>query len=250
VGIDTDFKKNSGECHRLTLTNAERRELEFLEGFLTDDPGAIIFNAMLHEFHFPEILRSCYPVEDGAIATETLGKTLFGMAYFGINKFSDFRVLNFKGLELLVGAHSVPGEYAVRKLVNTIREADFVGDGVQPSIVEHLRLWEYDKRAIGSFKRQFIQVFKDKGIIEGKIVYGDGHFKPYWGDIRLSKGFLRTYGVIKGIYEFFAHDENGNAICSVNLPGDSNLLDGTDVVKKELVTALGEEYAKVMVVSS
>jgi hypothetical protein len=109
-----------------------------------------------------------------------------------INKFSDFRVLNFKGLELLVGAYSVPGEYAVRKLVNTIREADFVGDGVQPSIVENLRLWEYDKRAIGSFKRQFIQVFKDKGIIEGKIVYGDGHFKPYWGDIRLSKGFLRT----------------------------------------------------------
>jgi hypothetical protein len=36
----------------------------------------------------------------------------------------------------------------------------------------------------------------------------------------------------------------------VNLPGDSNLLDGTDFVKKKLVTALGEEYAKVMVVSS
>jgi hypothetical protein len=58
-----------------------------------------------------------------------------------INKFSDFRVLNFKGLELLVGSYAVPGEYAVRKLVNTIREADFVGDGVQPSIVENLRLW-------------------------------------------------------------------------------------------------------------
>jgi hypothetical protein len=36
----------------------------------------------------------------------------------------------------------------------------------------------------------------------------------------------------------------------VNLPGYSNLLDGTDFVKKELVAALGEEYAKVMVVSS
>jgi hypothetical protein len=32
----------------------------------------------------------------------------------------------------------------------------------------------------------------------------------------------------------------------VNLPGDSSLLDGTDFVKKEIVTALGEEYAKVM----
>jgi hypothetical protein len=36
-----------------------------------------------------------------------------------------------------------------------------------------------DKRAIGSFKRQFIQVFTDKGIREGKMVYVDGHFKPY-----------------------------------------------------------------------
>jgi hypothetical protein len=42
------------------------------------------------------------------------------------------------------------------------------------------------------------------------LFYVDGHFKPYWGDIRLAKGFSRTYSVIKGIYEFFAHDENGN----------------------------------------
>jgi hypothetical protein len=32
-----------------------------------------------------------------------------------------------------------------------------------------------------------------KGIIEGTIVYGDGHFKPYWGDIRIKKnGCLDT----------------------------------------------------------
>ena len=170
---------------------------------MTDDPGAVIFNAMLHEFRFPEILRSCYPVGNGAIATETLGHTLFGMAYFGINKFSDFRVLNFKGLELLVGSYSIPGEYAARKLVNTVKQADFVGEGLQPPIIENLRLWEYDKRVIGNFKRQFIKVFKDKGIIDGKIVYVDGHFKPYWGDVEIPKGFSRIYGVMKGIYEFF-----------------------------------------------
>lgn len=101
---------------------------------MTDDPGAIIFNALLYEFDYPEILRSCYPVEEGNVSTVTIGNTLFGMTYFGINKFSDFRVLNFKGLELLVGSYSVPGEYAVRKLVNTIKRADFVGEGVQPSI--------------------------------------------------------------------------------------------------------------------
>ena len=32
------------------------------------------------------------------------------------------------------------------------------------------------------------------------------------------------------------------------MPGDSDLLDGTDFVKKEIITALGDEYAKVMVV--
>lgn len=53
---------------------------------------------------------------------------------------------------------------------------------------------------------------------------------------------------MKGIYEFFGHDENGNAICSMNLPADSNLLDGTDFIKKEIIKALGAEHAKVMVV--
>jgi hypothetical protein len=32
------------------------------------------------------------------------------------------------------------------------------------------------------------------------------------------------------------------------MPGDSNLHDGTDFVKKEIITALGDEYANVMVV--
>jgi hypothetical protein len=53
---------------------------------------------------------------------------------------------------------------------------------------------------------------------------------------------------MNGIYEFFGHDVNGNAICSLNMPGDSDLLDGTDFVKKEIITALGDEYAKLMVV--
>lgn len=215
---------------------------------MTDDPGAIIFNALLHEFRFHEILSSCYPVEEGNISAVTIGNTLFGMAYFGINKFSDFRVLNFKGLELLVGSYSVPGEYAVRKLVNTIKQADCAGEGVQRSVIENLRLWVYDKRVIGTFRRQFIKAFKGKGVIDGKIVYVDGHFKPYWGAVEIPKGFSRTYGVMKGIYEFFGHDENGNAICSLNMPGDSDLLDGTDFVKREIITALGDEYAKVMVV--
>ncbi len=170
------------------------------------------------------------------------------MAYFGINKFSDFRVLNFKGLELLVGSYSVPGEYAVRKLVNTIKQADFVGEGIQPSIIDNLRLWDYDERVIGNFRRQFIKIFKEKGIIDGKIVFVDGHFKPYWGAVEIPKGFSRTYGVMKGIYEFFGHDVNGNAICSLNMPGDSDLHDGTDFVKKEIINALGDEYAKLMVV--
>jgi hypothetical protein len=88
----TPIKKKNfpDECRSLKLTNSQRRELEFREGFLTDDPGAIIFNAMLHEFRFPDILRSCYPVEKGDISTATIGNTLFGMVYFGINKFSDF----------------------------------------------------------------------------------------------------------------------------------------------------------------
>ena len=64
-------------------------------------------------------------------------------------------------------------------------------------------------------------------------MYVDGHFKPYWGAVEIPKGFSRTYGVMKGIYEFFWHDVNGNAICSMNLPGDSDLLDGTDFVKKK-----------------
>jgi hypothetical protein len=82
-------------------------------------------------------------------------------------------------LELLVGSYSVPGVYAVRKLVNLIKEADFASEGVQHSVIENLRLWDYDKRVIGSLRRQFIKIFKDKGIIDGKIVYVDGHFKPY-----------------------------------------------------------------------
>lgn len=32
--------------------------------------------------------------------------------------------------------------------------------------IKNLRLWEYDKRVIGSFRRQFIKVFKEKGLIE------------------------------------------------------------------------------------
>lgn len=215
---------------------------------MTDDPGAIIFNAMLKEFRFHEILSSCYPVEEGNLSAVTIGNTLFGMAYFGINKFSDFRVLNFKGLELLVGSYSVPGEYTVRRLVNMIKQADFAGEGVQRSIIENLRLWKYDKRVIGTFRRQFIKIFKDKGIIDGKIVFVDGHFKPYWGAVEIPKGFSRTHGVMKGIYEFFGHDVNGNAICSLNMPGDSDLHDGTDFVKQEIITALGDEYAKLMVV--
>jgi hypothetical protein len=215
---------------------------------LTDDPGAIIFNAMLHEFRFPDILHSCYPVEEGNISTPTIGNTLFGMVYFGINKFSDFRVLNFNGLELLVGSYSVPGEYTVRKLLDTIKQVDFTGEGMQLSVIENLRLWECDKRVIGTFRRQFIKVFKEKGLIDGKIVFVDGHFKPYLGAVEIPNGFSRTYGVMKGIYEFFGHDKNGNAICSLNMPDDSNLHDGTDFVKKEIITALGDEYANVIVV--
>ena len=82
------------------------------------------------------------------------------MIYFGANKFDDFRVMNFKGLELLIGSYTVPGERTVRKLVNA----------------------------------------------------------------------------------------NGNAICSIELPGDANLLDGTDFIKREIVAALGPGYAKLLIV--
>jgi hypothetical protein len=81
------------------------------------------------------------------------------------------------------------------------------------------------------------------------VVYVDGHFKPYWGNVNIPKGFSRMLNKpMKGIYEFFGHDVNGNAICSIELPGDANLLDGTYFIKKEIATALGPGYAELLVV--
>jgi hypothetical protein len=185
------------------LTNAQKRELEFREGFLTDDPGAILFN-----------------------------------------------VMNFKGLELLIGTYSVHGERTVRKLVNVIREADAVtGVGIHPSMIDRLRESECDTRVVGEFRRRFIEVYHEFGIIDGIIVYVDGHFKPYWGNVSIPKGFSTLLNKpMKGIYEFFGHDANGNAICSIELPGDACLLDGTDFIKREIVAALGPGYAKLLIV--
>jgi len=59
---------------------------------------------------------------------------------------------------------------------------------------------------------------------------------------------LKNALIMESIYEFFGHDVNGNAICSIELPGDANLLDGTDLIKREIVTALGPGYAELLVV--
>jgi len=224
--------------------------LEFREGFLTDDPGAILFNVMLREFKFHEILQACYPVKPGNIPAEAIGNMLFSMIYFGANKFDDFRVMNFKGLELLIGTYLVPGERTVRKLVNAIRGADAVtGVGIHPSMIDRLRESECDTRVVGEFRRRFIEVYHEFGIIGGMIVYVDGHFKPYWGNVNVPKGFSTLLNKpMKGIYEFFGHDANGNAICSIALPGDACLLDGTDFIKREIVAALGPGYAKLLIV--
>jgi len=232
------------------LTNAQKRELEFREGFLTDDPGAILFNVMLREFKFHEILQACYPVKPSNIPAEAVGNMLFSMIYFGANKFDDFRVMNFKGLELLIGTYSVPGERTVRKLVNVIRGADAVtGVGIHPSMIDRLRESECDTRVVGEFRRRLIEVYHEFGIIDGMIVYVDGHFKPYWGNVNIPKGFSTLLNKpMKGIYEFFGHDANGNAICSIELPGDACLLDGTDFIKREIVTTLGPGYAKLLIV--
>ncbi len=232
------------------MTNAQKRELEFREGFLTDDPGAILFNVMLREFKFHEILEACYPIKPGNTPVETVGNMLFSMIYFGANKFDDFRVMNFKGLELLIGTYSVPGERTVRKLVNGVMMADVVtGAGMHPSIIDRLIESECDMRAVGEFRRRFIKVYHELGIVDCMVVYVDGHFKPYWGNVNIPKGFSRMLNKpMKGIYEFFGHDVNGNAICSIELPGDANLLDGTDFIKREIATALGPGYAELLVV--
>jgi len=206
------LKKTTDYCNHISLTKAQKRELEFREGFLTDDPGAILFNVMLREFKFHEILEACYPIKPGNTPAETAGNMLFSMICFGANKFDDFRVMNFKGLELLIGTYSVPGERTVRKLVNAVRMADIVtGAGIHPSIIDRLIDSECDMMAVGEFRRRFN--------------------KP-----------------MKGIYEFFGHDVNGNAICSIELPGDANLLDGTNFIKREITTALGPGYAKLLIV--
>ena len=105
----TSIEKPTVDCNYISVTNAQKRELEFREGFLIDDPGAILINVMLREFKFYEILQACYPVKPGTIPTEAVGNMPFSMTYFGANKFNDFRVMNFKGLELLIGTYSVPG---------------------------------------------------------------------------------------------------------------------------------------------
>ncbi|MCD6456095.1 MAG: hypothetical protein J7K81_04830 [Methanophagales archaeon] len=205
---------------------------------------------MLREFQFHEILEACYPIKPGNIPAEVVGNMLFSMIYFGANKFDDFRVMNFKGLELLIGSYTVPGERTVRKLVNGIRGADAVtGASIHPSIIDRLSESECDTRVVGEFRRLFIEVYHELGIIDGMIVYVDGHFKPYWGNVNIPKGFsILLNKPMKGIYEFFGHDANGNAICSIELPGDANLLDGTDFIKREIVAALGSDHAKLLIV--
>jgi len=205
---------------------------------------------MLREFQFHEILEACYPIKPGNIPAEVVGNMLFSMIYFGANKFDDFRVMNFKGLELLIGSYTVPGERTVRKLVNGIRGADAVtGAGIHPSIIDRLSESECDTRVVGEFRRRFIEVYHELGIIDGMIVYVDGHFKPYWGNVNIPKGFSTLLNKpMKGIYEFFGHDASGNAICSIELPGDANLLDGTDFIKREIVAALGPDHAKLLIV--
>lgn len=97
---------------------------------------------------------------------------------------------NFKGLELLSGTYSVPGERTIRKLVNAIRKADAVtGAGIHLSIIDRLIESECDMRTVGEFRRRFIEVYHNLGIIDGMVVYVDGHFKPYWGNLNIPKGF-------------------------------------------------------------
>ena len=167
---------------------AQRVYLDRLEqGAYNAYAGGLLFAPLLARYNFvPTLSRIITIGTHAGYRLEELGLTLFYLDVFGFGSLEDFKRAYPEEFGVLLGRTQSPSLFTLRRFLHKVRK---LGKG------EAL----IDGFALG---------YLESDLAAWGVMYIDGHFLPYYGLYRISKGW---HGVrqmpMKGSYHFLVVDE-------------------------------------------
>ena len=178
-----------GKATRRNFSSAQRIYLDQLEqGAYNAYAGGLLFVPLLAHYHFLPTLQKVImiPTYEG-YSLEELALAFFYLDVFGFRSLEDFKRAYPEEFGVLVGRAQSPSLFTLRRFLHKVRE---LGRG------EAL----IDEFAVAYLKSE---------LAAWGVMYIDGHFMPYYGQHRISKGWHGVRQVpMKGSYNFLALDEH------------------------------------------
>jgi transposase len=169
-------------------SHAQRRYLDQLEqGYYNAYAGGLLFVPLMEQYSFLPTLKRVIdiPTYEG-YSLEELCVTLFYLDVFGFRSMEDFKRAYPEEFGLLMGRSYSPSLYTLRRFLHKVRELN------------------QSEKLIDEFALMYLK----SGIAKWGVLYIDGHFLPYYGIYRITKGWHGVRKIpMKGSYNFIGVDD-------------------------------------------
>jgi len=178
------------------LTPAQKHYLQGLRiGRHCHYAGGLLYATILERFGFRKLIQQVFAecLSPGVhhYSLEVIFLTLFFSIVFHYPSIEALKKAKSLEWGILLGRRRLPHRRVIHKVLN------------------HLASFNRASKLMKDFAMMFVK----EQIVDMGILFFDEHFLPYYGIERIHQGFFSTRRmVIKGNYQFWAHDMNGRPV--------------------------------------
>jgi hypothetical protein len=197
------------ETHYLQLTAFDRTYIKSLRaGQRCKYVGGLLYNPMLNQLHFNEIVNMSYDQfyneQKTAYPLTAIFQALFYMLFFHFPSIESLKKANRNDYGILIGQRRLPVPKVIHRALNQLTACN----------------------RSSKLMKEFASQLVTNNLIEVGLLYFDEHFLPYYGIEHIPAGFFSQRRLaIDGNYQFWAHDKNGHPFFVITTTAQLKLRD-------------------------